>query len=99
MEIIVIEQFDMVLIVIVEGLDVSCFGDRDGCIEIVAVGGMFIYCYFIDGGVFFFGNFIFIGLDFGIYDVQVIDVNGCCFFVEDVVVGELDEIIVDFGGI
>ena len=97
-ETIVIEQPDTALTATVEGLDVSCFGDRDGRIEIAAAGGTPTYRYSIDGGAFFSGNSTFIGLDPGTYDVQVTDANGCRFFAEDAVVGEPDEIIVDLGG-
>lgn len=93
----VIEQPDTALNATVSGLDVSCFGERDGRIEIAVSGGTPTYRYSIDGGAFFSGNATFIGLEPGAYDIQVTDANDCLLLAEDAVIGEPDPIIVDLG--
>ena len=55
---------------------VSCFGETDGAVQIVAEGGTPSYVYAIDGGAFQ-SNSTFAGLDEGNYTVAVQDVNGC----------------------
>jgi gliding motility-associated-like protein len=97
-ETILIEQPDTALTATVEALDVSCFGDEDGRIEVSVSGGTPTYRYSIDGGALFSGNSTFIGLEPGNYDIQVADANDCRFLAEGVAIGEPDEILVNLGG-
>lgn len=46
-------------------------------IIIVVFGGMLFYVYSIDGGVNFNSLFFIIGLFNGVYEVIVMDINGC----------------------
>ncbi len=96
-ETLMITQPDTALAVTAEALDVSCFGDEDGRIDLNVTGGTPTYRYSIDGGAFFSGSSTFIGLEPGTYDLQVRDANGCLFFGEPVVVGEPDPIEVSLG--
>lgn len=78
-------------------LDVSCFGEEDGRLDISASGGTPAYRYSIDGD-FFSGSSTFIALAPGSYRVTVTDAKGCAFFSDPVTVGEPEEIVVDLGG-
>jgi gliding motility-associated-like protein len=97
-ETLVVEQPDTALSAIVDGLDVSCFNEKDGRIEISASGGTPAYRYSIDGGALFSSNSTFIGLRPGTYEVQIKDANDCLLLAEDALIGEPDPIIVDLGG-
>ncbi len=55
---------------------ISCFGETDGAVQVVAEGGTPPYVYALDGGAFQ-NNSTFTGLDDGNYTVAVQDVNGC----------------------
>lgn len=57
--------------------DISCFGEKDGRINIVAEGGTPPYRYRLDGSSIFSGNPSFIALISGSYRVLVRDANGC----------------------
>jgi gliding motility-associated-like protein len=63
----------------VETEDITCNGQKDGQLFVVAFGGVLPYEVSIDGGVTFtpFGNGIFTGLSQGNYKVIVRDANGC----------------------
>jgi hypothetical protein len=70
--------------------DVSCFGDSDGAISVDAVDGTPGYEYSIDGGdPQTSSNFT--GLDPGVYDITIIDANGCMVDLT-ATVGEPDEL-------
>ncbi|MEQ8705933.1 MAG: choice-of-anchor L domain-containing protein [Phaeodactylibacter sp.] len=97
-ETLIIEQPDTALAAIVEGLDVSCFGEEDGRIEISASGGTPTYRYSIDGGASFSGNSTFIRLEPGTYDIQITDANDCRFLADAAVIGTPDPVMVDLGG-
>lgn len=56
---------------------VSCFGEDDGSIQIVANGGTTSYLYSIDGGILFATTASFANLDGGNYLTIVKDANGC----------------------
>lgn len=59
------------------GIDIECFGDDNGVIEVVnTIGGTLPYTYSLNGGVASNSN-IFNGLSGGDYEVTVIDANGC----------------------
>jgi len=68
--------------------DVSCHGDNDGTIEIVAGGGTPDYVYTVNGidSV----AFLYEGLTPGIYNVSVSDQNGCPGSSEVVTISEPD---------
>ncbi|MEQ8702914.1 MAG: gliding motility-associated C-terminal domain-containing protein [Phaeodactylibacter sp.] len=55
---------------------ISCFGEADGAVQVVAEGGTPPYVYAIDDGAFQ-SNSTFTGLNEGSYTVAVQDVNGC----------------------
>ena len=97
-ETLVIEQPDSALSATVEGLDVSCFGDKNGRIEIAVSGGTPTYRYSIDGGASFSGNSTFIGLAPGPYNIQITDASDCRLSGGNTVIGEPDPILVDLGG-
>ncbi|MBL4585885.1 MAG: PKD domain-containing protein, partial [Flavobacteriales bacterium] len=59
-------------------IGVDCENDFDGEIHIIAAGGTPSYNYQIDGGNFQ-SNGDFIGLTFGTYQMNIMDVNGCSF--------------------
>lgn len=77
-------------------VDVSCFGKKDGRIEIAGSGGTPFYRYSLDGD-FFSGNNAFIGLAPGSYNVYIQDINGCAFRAGAVTVGEPQPILVNLG--
>ena len=56
---------------------VSCNGFADGTIDFVASGGTPPYSYSIDEGVSFQTTSSYTGLSAGLYEVMVLDVNGC----------------------
>ena len=56
---------------------VSCFGEDDGSIQIIANGGTTPYDYSVDGGVMFATSASFANLDGGNYLTIVKDANGC----------------------
>jgi PKD repeat protein len=56
---------------------VTCFGENDGSIQIVAAGGTTAYTYSIDGGVLFETSSSFTDLDGANYLTIVRDANGC----------------------
>ncbi|MEM9258005.1 MAG: SprB repeat-containing protein, partial [Bacteroidota bacterium] len=64
---------------------VSCFGDSNGSIEVLATGGNGIYEYSINGGAYA-GAMNFTGLAAGGYQIQVRDGNGCESPVVDVTI-------------
>jgi uncharacterized repeat protein (TIGR01451 family) len=57
--------------------DVSCSGNNDGAITIVATGGVSPYSYSIDGGINFVDTPNFVNLSPGNYQVVVRDSSGC----------------------
>ncbi len=61
--------------------DVTCFGDRDGRIEITPTGGTPPYLYSIDGENYNGASTI-VGLTAGLYTAYVIDANGCTWSTE-----------------
>lgn len=57
---------------------VGCFGHNDGVIQVYAQGGTGNYRYSIDGGQnFILNNGVFKSLTAGVYNVCVVDENGC----------------------
>ena len=60
----------------INGLDVSCFGGRDGSIEVEVAGGTGPFEYSLDNKNFT-GSSKLIGLEQGEYNVFVLDANGC----------------------
>ena len=71
---------------IVEVTDASCFGDRDGRISAITLGGTGPYLYSLDD-INYTGSNTLVGLYAGDYTLYVRDANGCFWF-EDIVVGE-----------
>jgi len=59
-----------------------CFGDKNGHIDLSVTGGKLPYQYNIDGGAFN-GSPNFIGLEAGVYTMQVKDANNCITTVTD----------------
>lgn len=76
--------------------DVSCAGLRDGRIKINAAGGSPPYRYSLNNGDFL-GSSNLIALPSDIYDVQIRDINGCTFQLNDIFVNEPEPFIVDLG--
>lgn len=75
-QVVVSSDFD-VFVVDISISEVSCFQVVDGVIIInIVVGGMFFYSYSLNGSILiiniFFGNF-----DGSMYNLLIIDVNGC----------------------
>jgi len=91
-----IPQPDEPLSATISAIDVSCFGEQDGRIEIQAQGGTPGYRYSLDGE-FYSGSSTFLGLEPGPYGVLVQDAEGCSILLDAVQVGEPDPIIVDLG--
>jgi len=85
-----------VLTDVVEAAAVSCFGYRDGFIDLASEGGTAPYTYSLDGENFY-GSPRLIGLEAGFYDVTIKDGNGCEFEISDVEITEPDEFTVDLG--
>jgi len=56
--------------------DVTCFGDRDGMVQLTPIGGTAPYKYSRDGENFF-GSSTLIGLTEGDYEITISDANGC----------------------
>lgn len=63
--------------VVVDRVDINCFGQLTGEISITANGGTPTYTYSIDNGATWSANPDFTGLAAGIYNVLVQDANGC----------------------
>ncbi|WNJ20744.1 PKD domain-containing protein [Pontibacter sp. G13] len=57
-------------------LDISCFGEQDGSVEMNATGGTKPYKYSLNGSPFVLNN-VFTGLAAGTYTFDVQDANGC----------------------
>jgi len=91
-----IPQPDAPLAAVVEAIDVSCFGQEDGRIEITAEGGTPGYRYSLDGE-FYSGSSTFLALAPGAYGVLVEDARGCTILLDAVQVGEPEPVLVDLG--
>ena len=79
------EHFDSVIIeepfevnTNLEVTNVSCFGDRDGSIRIVPLGGIPPYTYSLDGDNYF-GSSTFIALRADSYSIYLKDSKGCIY--------------------
>ena len=57
--------------------DVLCCGSNDGEISLMASGGTSPYQYSIDGGLTYQSSNIFNGLSAGLYNISIMDANGC----------------------
>lgn len=77
---------------IVQEIDVTCFGDADGSIEINATGGVMPYSYLWDANAASQTSTIATNLPLGNYTAVVTDANGCTASITGTV-GEPDEII------
>lgn len=75
---------------------VSCFGFKDGTIDVEAGGGSPPYRYSLDG-TNFYGNPTQIALASDVYNVVVKDNQGCLFTLENIFVGQPDSLSVDLG--
>lgn len=94
----VIENRDLIEGVTTEVDNVSCFGDNDGVIAIVAVdGGTAPYEYSFDGGQTFGTNFERPGLPPGQYEVVIRDDRGCLWS-ESFTISEPPLLTVSLGG-
>jgi len=80
----------------IEAADASCFGGKDGRLQISASGGTPAYRYSLDGD-FYSGSSAFIGLGSGSYTVRIRDANGCAFRSGTVAIGEPAPIQVELG--
>ena len=76
--------------------DVSCYGLRDGQIQVLAFGGTLPYVYSLDG-ISYNGNSTQIALSSGDYDVFVKDKNGCTFEINEIPVAQPLPILVELG--
>ncbi len=75
--------------------DVSCFGERDGRIELTGTGGTPIYQYSLDG-INYQQSPIFIALNQGDYVIYAQDANGCTYE-STASINEPAELIIDAG--
>lgn len=75
--------------------DVSCFGERDGSLEVLATGGVVPYQYQVGNRTYSNASDI-VGLTAGTYQVNVRDDNGCVF-TDTITIIEPDQLIVDAG--
>ncbi len=78
-----------------ESIDVTCYEDRDGIINIYPEGGVSPYQFSLNGTTFDNNNSK-VGLQGGNYTYYVRDDNGC-IYTETVTIGEPDEFTVDLG--
>lgn len=62
----------------ISGIDPTCFGDKNGQIQLTAIGGQPPYSYSNDGVKFSNSN-VFLGLKAGLYSIQVKDANNCIY--------------------
>ncbi|MBK8563563.1 MAG: SprB repeat-containing protein [Saprospiraceae bacterium] len=76
--------------------DVSCFGEMDGQITVIPLGGQPPYLVSFDSAAFA-GNTTFYNLDFGLYDLTIKDANGCEWTQEQIFIGEPKELRLDLG--
>ncbi|MEO1258182.1 MAG: choice-of-anchor L domain-containing protein [Bacteroidota bacterium] len=76
--------------------NVSCPGDQDGMISIDAFGGTPPYTYQLNG-LGFTGNPNFLALPVDIYEVAVLDTNGCGTLIPDVPIDEPAPFTVELG--
>ncbi len=74
--------------------DISCHGETDGKIVILASGGTRPYSYSIDGGTTFQNDSAFVDLSAGDYDIAVQDGNGCVTAGNTVRVNEPDALVI-----
>ncbi|MEZ4986137.1 MAG: SprB repeat-containing protein [Saprospiraceae bacterium] len=74
---------------------VSCFGDRDGSIEIVTNGGTPPFRFSLDNQNYTTNNML-IGLKGGNYNIFILDVNGCQFLTS-ATIDEPSQFMVDAG--
>ncbi|MCU0347664.1 MAG: gliding motility-associated C-terminal domain-containing protein, partial [Saprospiraceae bacterium] len=75
---------------------VSCYGERDGRIAVIAVGGTGPYQYSLDSAQFN-GATVYNNLDFGLYDLVIRDANGCLWEQKQIYIGEPKELRVSLG--
>lgn len=80
------------LVNIVSETDVTCFGDADGSIEVVATGGVMPYSYLWDANAGSQTGTVASGLSVGNYTMVVTDANGCTASITGTV-NEPDEIV------
>jgi gliding motility-associated-like protein len=76
--------------------DVSCFGFKDGQIQVLPGGGSPPYVYSLDGENYY-GSSTIIALETGVYHLFVKDKNGCLFDFDGIVIGEPEQLLVDLG--
>jgi gliding motility-associated-like protein len=76
--------------------DVSCYGLKNGSIEIIATGGVPPY-QFSQEGEDYFGSNVFIALESGYYDLFIRDFKGCETVISDIYVAEPDSLTVSLG--
>ncbi len=93
---VVVGEPENVLDLDAQAYDVNCFGGRDGSIEITGFGGTGIYAYSIDG-LSYTGSPTKIGLEAGSYTVYIKDSNGCIDSLDNIIVGQENEINVNLG--
>lgn len=75
-EIVTVEE-PAALVTTISATDITCFGEKDGRIDVATEGGTPPYRYRISSGSFFSGSPAFIALLAGNYQVLVRDANGC----------------------
>ncbi|MDX9908547.1 MAG: gliding motility-associated C-terminal domain-containing protein, partial [Mariniphaga sp.] len=82
-----------------EVTDVTCFGGSDGAISIVVSGGTekYGFTWTKDGEIFSTEQNL-TGLSAGTYAVEVTDAHGCTAVVQDIIVGQPDELVVSLEG-
>ena len=73
--------------------ETECFGTDSGSIKIEASGGTMPYNFLVDS-INYFNNTLINGLAADLYNLLVIDANGCEFAIEDILIEETDEIFV-----
>ena len=76
--------------------DVSCYGGKDGILQIDATGGTPFYTYSMDGQNYS-GSSRMIGLEEGSYRIFIRDSKGCAYVSQQVNIEEPDELTLDLG--
>ncbi len=91
-----VEQPEMALQIEPQIDSVSCFGLKDGRIDIVTSGGTPPYSYSSDNNTFN-GVASLLGLEAGAYDIFVKDSKGCLVFDTDIMVGAPNPLVLSLG--
>ena len=93
---VVVKQPNMPLQLTLSIDSVSCFGEKDGRIDMQVNGGTPPYSYSSDNNIYT-GVSSLLGLAAGKYNVFIRDARGCTIFESDIEVGEPNLLVLDLG--